>query len=257
MSERVCVVTGATGVGGTGRATVRHFSAEGWRVVVNYSHNEKEAQLTADECARLGAAEVLVVRADITQDADCAALANKVSQAWGRCDVLVNNAATTKVVPHRDFANLSGDDFRNILNLNVVGAYLATRAFAGLLQQTASASVVNISSMGALNGTGACMAYGASKAALNTMTLSLARALGPVVRVNALLPGFITGDWLISRQGPERYEKFKQDYTARSILDSVLDPEDVAQAVWWLVHGPMKMTGELVQLDSGARLGRG
>ena len=147
---------------------------------------------------------------DVTSDADCRRMAKTVADKWGRCDVLVNNAATTKFVPHRNMDDLSGEDFQRILNVNVTGVYLVTRAFADLMRKTPRASVANISSMGGVQGTGSCMAYGASKAALNAMTMALARVLAPEVRVNAVLPGFITGEWLLNGMGEKAYEGMKQ-----------------------------------------------
>ena len=256
MSAQVCVVTGSTGNNGTGSATVKHFASKGWKVVVNYSRSADAAVQVEAECRGLGAADVLSIQADVTRDEDCRRLAKTVEDAWGRCDLLVNNAATTKFVQHRNLEDLSGDDFQNIFNVNVTGIYQMTRAFAGLLRKTGGASVVNISSMGGVMGTGSCMAYGASKAALNAMTMSFARVLGPEVRVNAVLPGFITGDWLMNGMGDERYEQFMQQYRNRSPLDTVLDPQDVADAVWWLATAPGKLTAELIHLDCGSRIGR-
>ncbi|HXC37835.1 MAG TPA: SDR family oxidoreductase [Burkholderiales bacterium] len=254
MSEKVCVVTGSTGNDGTGSATVKYFAKQGWRVVVNYSKSADAAARVADECKRLGASAVLSLQADVTKDDDCRRMAKSVEESWGRCDVLVNNAATTKFVNHADLDGLSAEDFQTIFGVNVTGVYLMTRAFAALLRNS-QGSVVNISSMGGVQGTGSCMAYGASKAALNAMTMSLARVLAPQVRVNAVLPGFITGDWLKNGFGQAAYEAMMKNRIDTSPLANVLDPVDVAEAVWWLGSGPGKLTGELIHLDSGHRLG--
>jgi 3-oxoacyl-[acyl-carrier protein] reductase len=256
MSDKVCVVTGSTGNDGTGSATVKYFAKQGWRVVVNYSKSADAAARVAEECKRLGAAGVLSLQADVSNDTDCRRMAESVEEAWGRCDLLVNNAATTKFVSHANLEGLSGEDFQHIFSVNVTGVYLMTRAFAGLLRKTGGASVVNISSMGGVQGTGSCMAYGASKAALNAMTMSLARVLAPEVRVNAVLPGFITGDWLKNGLGQAAYEAMMQGRIDASPLPSVLDPVDVAEAVWWLAGSPGKLTGELIHLDSGHRFGK-
>ena len=256
MSEQVCVVTGSTGSDGTGSATVKFFAQKGWRVVVNYSKSAEAAKKVEAECRSLGAADVLNIQADVTSDADCRRMAKTVADKWGRCDVLVNNAATTKFVPHRNMDDLSGEDFQRILNVNVTGVYLVTRAFADLMRKTPRASVANISSMGGVQGTGSCMAYGASKAALNAMTMALARVLAPEVRVNAVLPGFITGEWLLNGMGEKAYEGMKQAWIKNSPLESVDDPVDIGETVWWLATGPGKITGELIHLDNGNRLGK-
>jgi len=257
MSDsKVCIVTGSTGSDGTGSATIKHFAKKGWRVVVNYSRNAEAAERVAAECRTLGAAAVLSIKADVTSDADCRRLAREVEDSWGRCDLLVNNAATTRFVPHKKMDQLSGEDFQNILNVNVTGVYLMTRALTGLLKKTGCASVVNISSMAGIVPGGSCMAYAVSKAALNHLTLNMARVLAPEVRCNAVLPGFITGEWLLNGMGKERYEKYRESWIGSAPLAKVLAPEDVAEAVWWLANAPSDLTGELVNLDGGKRLGK-
>lgn len=256
MSQKVCIVTGSTGSDGTGSAIVKLFAQKGWRVVVNYSRNAEAGERVAAECRKAGAADVLTIRADVTNDADCRALAKQVEGAWGRCDMLVNNAAKTKFVPHKKLDGLSGEDFQDIFNLNVTAVYLMTRALTPLLKKTGGASVVNISSMAGIRPGGSCMAYSVSKAALNHLTLNLSRVLAPEVRCNALLPGFITGEWLLTGMGKERYESYMAATIKGSPLEKVLSPEDVAKSVWWMVDGPADLTGELIQLDGGNRLGR-
>jgi len=252
--EQVCLVTGATGRNGAGSATIKFFARQGWRVVVNYSRDEAAAQEVAAECRALGAADVLVARADVTSDDACRAMARDIEQRWGRLDALVNNAAVTTFNDHKNLDGLSFDDFQRVFAVNVSGVYVVTRAMAALLRRTGNASVVNMSSVGGLRGTGSSMAYAASKSALNAMTFSFARVLAPEVRVNALLPGFIEGDWLINGMGRERYEAVRAALIAKNPLKSVQTPDEIAEAVWWLVHGPAALTGELMQLDAGGRL---
>jgi len=252
--QKVCLVTGSTGRNGAGTATVKFFARQGWRVVVNYSRDARPAEDVAAECRALGAADVLVAKADVTSDEACRAMADDIERRWGRLDVLVNNAAVTTFNDHRNLDGLSFDDFQRVFAVNVSGVYLVTRAMAPLLRRTGNASVVNMSSVGGLRGTGSSMAYAASKSALNAMTFSFARVLAPEVRVNALLPGFIEGDWLINGMGQERYETVRAALIAKNPLKSVQTPEDIAEAIWWLINGPSALTGELIQLDAGGRL---
>jgi len=255
MSERqVCVVTGSSS--GIGAATVRRYASEGWDVVVNFSRDAATAEAVATECRTLGA-RVLVVRADVAKEADCRRLAREVGDAFGRCDVLVNNAGTTKFVPLRELDGLEADDFHRIYDVNVIGAYQMTRALLPLLKLHAGAGVVNISSVASMMGLGSSIAYMASKGALNAMTVGLARALGPEVRVNAIAPGLVETPWLQAGLGPERYAQAVQGYKARAALDAVIAPEDVADAAWWLGAGARKTTGEVLLLDAGVRITRG
>jgi len=254
MGERqVCVVTGSSS--GIGAATVRRYASEGWNVVVNYSRDAAAAEAVATECRTLGA-QVLVVRADVSQEVDCRRLAAEVEQAFGRCDVLVNNAGTTKFVALKELDGLQAEDFHRIYDVNVIGPYQMTRALLPLLKAHAGAGVVNISSVASMMGVGSSIAYMASKGALNAMTVGLARALGPEVRVNAIAPGLVETPWLQSGLGPERYAQAVQGYKARAALDAVIAPEDVADAAWWLGAGARKTTGEVLLLDAGVRITR-
>lgn len=253
MNERrVCVVSGSSS--GIGAATVKRFAREGWDVVINFSRNPEPAEAVAAECEALGA-RAFVVKADVADDAQCRQLADDTLRHMGRCDVLVNNAGTTKFVPLKNLDGLQAEDFHQIYAVNVVGAYQLTRAFVPLLEQQAGAGVVNISSVASMMGRGSSIAYMASKGALNAMTVGLARALSPKVRVNAIAPGLVDTPWL--RQGlGERYPKYVKDWTDRAALDDVIQPEDVADAAWWLGAGAHKTTGEVLLLDAGFRLSK-
>ncbi|OYV01563.1 MAG: oxidoreductase [Burkholderiales bacterium PBB5] len=251
MSKPVCVITGSSS--GIGAATARLYAQRGHHVVINYSREAAPAQAVAAECQALGA-EVLVQQADVAQDADCRALAAAVQARWGRCDVLVNNAGTTKFVHARKLDELSAEDFQRIYAVNVVGAFQMVRAFEPLLRASPSGAVVNMSSIAAATGMGSSIAYAASKGALNTLTQALARALGPQVRVNAIAPGLVETPWLRNGMGAERYAASVQGYKARAALAEVIQPEDVARAAWYLGVDAVKTTGEVLAVDAGAKL---
>ena len=160
MQERkVCVVSGSSS--GIGAATVRRYAREGWDVVINYSRSAEPAQAVALECLALGV-QALVVRANVADDADCRRLAAEVEAHFGRADVLVNNAGTTKFVAMKNLEGLSADDFQAIYAVNVIGAYQLSRAFAPLLQAPPGGAIVNISSVASIMGRGSSLAYMAS-----------------------------------------------------------------------------------------------
>jgi len=252
-APKVCIVTGSSS--GIGAATARLYASHGWRVVVNYSRQAEPAEAVAAACRELGV-EALVVRADVAQDADCRRLAAEVESRWGRADVLVNNAGTTKFVALQDLEGLSADDFHRIYDVNVIGAWQMTRALAPLLRRSGGAGVVNVSSVASMMGLGSSIAYMASKGALNAMTVGLARALGPDVRVNAIAPGLVETPWLEQGLGAERYAASVEAYKARAALAAVLTPEDVARTAWYLGAEALKTTGEILLLDAGVRLTR-
>ncbi|WP_088280767.1 SDR family NAD(P)-dependent oxidoreductase [Ideonella sp. A 288] len=254
MAERkVCVVTGSSS--GIGAATARRYAREGWNVVVNASRDPAPAEAVAAECRALGA-DALVVMANVGQDADCRRLASEVGQRFGRCDALVNNAGTTKFVPLKDLDGLEAEDFHRIYDVNVIGAYQMTRALLPLLQRHPVTGVVNVSSVASMMGRGSSIAYMASKGALNAMTIGLARALGPQVRVNAIAPGLVETPWLQQGMGAQRYAAAVEGYKAAAVLAEVIAPDDVADAAWWLGAGAAKTTGEVLLLDAGLRLHR-
>jgi 3-oxoacyl-[acyl-carrier protein] reductase len=254
MGKKVCVVTGSSS--GIGAATVKLFARNGWNVVINFSRDATPAQAVAQECQALGA-EVLIIKADIANDADCRRMATEVESAWGRTDVLVNNAGATKFVALKDLDGLSAEDFHHIYGVNVIGAYQMTRAFVPLLKKHPGSGVVNISSVASIMGIGSSIAYMASKGALNAMTVGLARALGPDIRVNAIAPGLVETPWLQDGLGPEKYAASVENYKSRAALAAVISPEDIADAAWWLGAGAAKTTGELLLVDAGLRITKG
>ena len=251
--RRVCVVSGSSS--GIGAATVRRYAREGWDVVVNYSRSAAPAEAVAAECRALGA-QALVVRADVSHDADARALAEATRAHFGRADVLVNNAGTTKFVALKNLDGLDAEDFQRIYAVNVVGAFQLSRAFVPLLNAQGGA-IVNISSVASMMGRGSSIAYMASKGAVNAMTVGLARALGPAIRVNAIAPGLVDSSWLQQGMGPERYAAHLKAWTDTAALAEPITPEDVADAAWWLGAGAAKTTGEVLLLDAGFRITKG
>jgi 3-oxoacyl-[acyl-carrier protein] reductase len=251
MGKKVCIVTGSSS--GIGAATARLYARNGWNVVINYSRNPAPAEAVAAQCEALGA-EVLVLKADVAQDADCRRLAAEVEQRFGRADALINNAGTTKFVDLKKLDGLEAEDFHTIYGVNVIGAFQMTRALAPLLSKSPGAGVVNMSSVASMMGRGSSLAYMASKGALNAMTVGLARALAPNVRVNAIAPGLVETPWLQEGLGAEAYQRGVDWYKGRAALEAVITPEDVAETAWYLGASAAKTTGEVMLVDAGLRI---
>jgi NAD(P)-dependent dehydrogenase (short-subunit alcohol dehydrogenase family) len=259
--EGLCMmVTGSAS--GLGAATARQLARGGARIMVNYSSSKTEAEETADLCRKEGV-EVLVVQGDVSKDEDCKKLA-AAAASWGRLDALVNNAGTTKHVPnHSRMDELSAEDFQRIYGVNVIGSFQMIRAARALLEEGSKQSgrasaVVNIASVAGIGGGGSSVAYAASKGALITMTLSLARALAPAIRVNAVCPGYIDTPWFSKGRGQETADKLRESVKASMPLRLASKPEDIAELVSFLATPASgHMTGEYVRMDAGSHLGRG
>ena len=246
----VIVTGGGTGVGA---AAAERLAGSGARVIVNYSRSQEEAEATAAACREAGG-EAVAVQGDVASEDDCKRLAQEAVSRWGRIDGLINSAGTTVFRPGNDFDTLSQEDFQRIYSVNVVGAFLMTRAVSAQMKSQGRGSVVNISSIAGVMGVGSSIAYAASKGALNTLTLSLARALAPEIRVNTVAPGFITGRWWREKMG-EGYDKMVANTEAATPLKRAGTPDDMAAAAVWLLCGDVNITGEILISDAGMHLG--
>ncbi|WP_169568595.1 SDR family NAD(P)-dependent oxidoreductase [Sneathiella limimaris] len=250
-SRKVAIVTGSAT--GTGAAIAIELAKKNYNIVVNYTKSETEANDTADK-VRAEGAECIVVQGDVSRDEDCKKLAQAAVDKWGRIDALVNNAGRTKFVPHADLDGLSAQDFQDIYAVNTIGPFQMTRACAPYLKESGRGRIVMISSVAGTHGHGSSVAYAASKGALNSMTKSLARALGPEITVNAICPGMIETRWLKEGWGEENYDRNKASMTKKVPLANISKPEDIADAVVWFIEGANLVTGELLLVDGGMHL---
>jgi ketoreductase RED2 len=242
--QRVVIVTGSTS--GIGRAIARRCAASGWATVVNSrSGDDAGKQLAAEFDAEFG--DAIYVRGDVSQAEDCAAIVAAALDRWGRIDALVNNAATTSLIPHEDVAAADGPVWRRILDVNLVGPWQMISAALPALRQAHPGSVVNIASVAGLRPVGSSLPYAVSKAALIHMTTLLARALGPAVLVNAIAPGMIetplTAAWSDAREFIEKSTPLRRTG----------EPDEVADLCDWLLNARYT-TGECVSIDGGMRL---
>lgn len=252
LKGQAAIVTGsATGVGA---AVARALAADGCNVVVNYTRSEKEAQETAQACRDLGV-EAITVQANVAEDADCRKLVDAALDKWGKLNHVVNNAGTTKFADQNDLSALTAEDFQKIYAVNVIGPYQMAKWAEPHLRAAGKASITNVSSIAGVTGIGSCMAYAASKGALNTMTMSLARSLGPEIRVNTICPGMIQSRWLENGMGKEKYDQLLANQQRTLPLQRVSTPEDNAEIILWLIKGSELVTGEFVMVDGGAHLG--
>jgi 3-oxoacyl-[acyl-carrier protein] reductase len=251
---KVVVITGAST--GLGRAIAVETAARGARaVVINYANSAAEAEETANR-VRAHGAEAVLVKADVADDAACRTIA-AAAEPFGCIDALFNNAGVTKfATPHSDLDLVTSDDFLRLYQVNVVAAFQMIRAARTLLEAAkAPGAVVNTSSIAGVAGIGSSVPYAASKGALNTMTISLARALAPKIRVNAICPGFIDTPWFGRGMDEDSLQRMRQGVAASSPLGVASTAEDIAGAAVFLASPASRhITGETLIVDAGSHL---
>ncbi len=248
------IVTGSTR--GVGAATALMLAERGARVTINCSKSLDQAEAVAADCRARGG-ETLIVRGDVSEDADCRRIARETLDRWGRIDGLVNNAGTTVFRAHDDLEGLDAADFQRVYAVNTIGPFQMIRACAPHMKARGRGAVVNVSSVAGSYGVGSSLAYVGSKAALNMLTVSLARVLGPEIAVNTANPGFIAGDWLRDGMGEDNYNRVKESLEKTTPLRAVNQPEDIARNIVWLLEGAPNVTGHLFHIDAGMGLIRG
>ncbi len=252
MSAPVVLITGAAT--GIGAACARTFARAGWRTgICTLADTRAEAEAVAAECATLGA-ESLVLEFSVTDDAACRAAAAQLDATFGRIDGLVNCAGVTRFIPHHDLEGLPSSEFTRTNDVNVMGTFQMIRACRGALERSGQGAVVNYSSIAGLSGVGSSAAYAASKGAVIALTLSMARALAPAIRVNAVAPGYVAGGLPSRVLDAAALAAVEAKYLETQPLKRLLTPDEIAALTFFLIAGPAGITGEIVRMDAGLHL---
>lgn len=249
VAGKAAVITG--GGTGVGRATALELARRGCAVLINYSRSKEDAEQTAADASALGV-RAIAVQADVADDAACRRMIDTAVREFGRLDILVNNAGVTSFIKHDNLEGVGLEDWNRIFSTNVIGTFQCSRAAREALTASGNGEIVNVSSVAGIAATGSSIPYCASKAALNNLTITLARVFAPIVRVNAIAPGMITSRWLQDGLGMEAYEAAKQRTEEHVLLHRVCTPEDVAGAIVNVITGPDLMTGNIIPLEGGA-----
>ena len=245
-TKQAALVTGAAS--GIGRAAALALARAGYDVAINYSSSERGARETATAAAKLGV-KTLVVRCDVSDETNVRAMLKKIETDFGRLDVLVNNAGTTAPWTPKDLESLSLEDWDRVFAVNVRGLFQVTRAAVPLLR-TSKGCIVNTASVVGLRPGPQPLPYAASKAAVVNLTKTLAWNLGPDIRVNAVAPGWMEGDWM-QRMLKDKYDDLMGKRAKATPLKRVVTAEDVAETMMSLVQSNRFVTGEVVVIDGG------
>lgn len=245
--HKVVIVTG--GGTGVGRATSLAMARLGYNVIVNYSRSRQEAEVTAAEALALGV-NAIAYQADVADDKACRAMAAYTMESLGRIDVLVNCAGTTDFIPFHDLDAVTDESWERLYKVNVVGAFHCARAVREPMLASGDGIIINVSSVAAQLGQGSSIPYCCTKAALDNLTVSLARTLAPQIRVNGVAPGFIDGRWTRGGLGP-KYDTIKEAYEKTLPLGCVCQPEDIADGIVSLITGSRLVTGQTLTVDAG------
>jgi 3-oxoacyl-[acyl-carrier protein] reductase len=257
-ARRSVLITGAAS--GIGAATARRFLHEGWNVTINHLDGQQAEAAAIAALATSPGQGALCVAADITQDADCVRLVKAATDRFGALHALVNAAGISRMVPHSQLHEISADDFHRIYSVNTVGTFQMIRAAAPALKAASTdavrSAVVNISSRAGLAGSCSSVPYACSKAAVNALTMSMARVLAPQVRVNAVCPALVEQGF-VERLAPAFFAERSAHQKAVSPLQRLGHPDEVAEAIFWLATAASMMTGSLLGLDFGMHLNAG
>lgn len=245
LKGKVAVITG--GSGAIGAASAHRLAQAGAKIVVGYNSKPEQAHAVVAALAGSGHRAIRIPMLETTLIREAAAI---VERDYGRCDVLVNSAGFTRMIAHHDLEALTDELIDSIFVANVRGPFATVRAFAPLMKKSGDAVIVNISSVAAITGSGSNIAYGGSKAALDTMALSLARVLGPEIRVLTVSPAAVDTAFV-----PGRTTAMVEKVAATTPLKRVVVADEVAQAVMAAVVNLTSTTGWIIPVDGGKLVG--
>ncbi len=237
FSDRVAIVTGSSS--GIGEETARRLSDLGATVVVNSSSSVEAGEAVSSSLP----GESTYLRADISNQDEAHALIDQTVERYGRLDYLINNAGWTTVVPHEDLDGLTDEIFRKTFEVNIFGTWWLTKRAIPHLRRSDDPSIVNITSIAGVRPVGSSMAYSMTKAALNQMTLLLAKSYGPI-RVNAVAPGLVKTPWT------EDWDAQHAAISQMAPIPRSATPDDCAEAVLALLRNKYT-SGEVFVVDGG------
>lgn len=245
LKGKVALITG--GGTGLGKEVARQLAQEGMHIAVNYSRSKQEAEETVEELLGFGV-QARAIQADVSQTAEVKRLVDETAEAFGRIDLLINNAGTTKFVPFSNIEGLEEEDWDRILGLNTKAPFFTARAVAQVMRQNGGGQIINTASIAGLGPRGSSIAYAVSKAGMIHLTKCLAIALAPQIKVNAVAPGLLLTRWGLL-YGEELIKKMEQQMPTQKVPTL----EDCAAAYVMLARND-SITGQVITVDSGVHI---
>lgn len=246
-ARKAALVTG--GASGIGRSAVLALARAGYDVAINYSSSAAAARATAAEAEKSGV-KTLLLKCDVSDEPGVRAMIEAIDEKFARLDVLINNAGTTAPWKPKDLESLSLEDWDRVFNVNVRGLFQVTRASIPLLRKGEQPCIINTASIVGLRPGPQPLPYSASKAAVVNLTKTLAWNLGPEIRVNAVAPGWMEGDWM-KRMLKDKYDDLMGKRAKATPLKRCVTADDVAQTMMSLIQGNRFVTGEIIVIDGG------
>lgn len=242
LKGKVALVTGSAA--GIGRATALAFAREGAAITVNYTKSKAEAEATMKEITDMGV-DAILVKADVSQESEVREMVAMTMKAFGRIDILINNAGITRFVPLNNLDALDDEAWDAIYAVNIKGSFYCARAVAPIMKKLGEGLIVNTSSIAGFTGVGSSIPYAASKAAVISLTKSLARVLGPEIRVNAVAPGFVPTRWNAGREAEHA------GVIAQTPMGRLTTAEDIAGVSVAFATDAKFVTGTVIVVDGG------
>lgn len=238
--KKALVTGGGTGIG---RAVSLLLAERGASVAVNYSRSAQEAEETVRLIQSRGG-QAFAIRADVSREPEVKAMAETVAQRWGTIDLLVNNASVTRHIAMDDLESVSDEAWDELFGINVKGMFYCARAAAPYMKKQGRGAIVNVGSIAGITGTGSSLPYAVSKAAVHGLTRSLAKALAPHIRVNAVAPGAVLTRWWEGRERP------MEQLAGSLLLGETASPEDIAHMICAALEQEA-LTGQIITVDAG------
>ena len=243
--NKVCLVTG--GSRGIGAACIKEFAKNGYNVVINYVKDDLSANFLKTEVEENYHVKALVIKCDVSNEVEVKNMVEEVINTFGTIDVLVNNAG---IAIDTIVADKAVENFRRILDINLIGTFLVSREVAKYMLNRKTGSIVNISSTNGIDTYyPESLDYDASKAGVISLTHNLAKEYHPYIRVNSVAPGWVTTD--MNKELDKEFIKTEED---KILLNRFADPLEIAKVIYFIGVEASYINSSIIRVDGGSNV---